>query len=447
MDSSDQLKRANEEIYKQNFELSIRNKTLSVLRTLYTITMSTLEIGEMAQGIVDTIITELNFPAALICLIDKDNRLLKPLAVTKSPRMAEAAEFFMHSSADISVSLDHPDNLIIKAVNQKQILTATGLADVLNPLAARQSAEKIAEILGIKTTIIYPLSINDKSIGALVITLAKEAADMSRSEKETLEELLSLVSIALDRAQLHLNLRQANEKLQVLDKAKNEFVSLASHELRTPMTAIKSYVWMVLNDKAGPVTDATRKYLNIVLLSTERLIHLVNDMLDISRIESGKAQLNLENFDFSEVITLIDNEFSAKAEEKHLAWETHTDGNLPKITADKDKIIQVLENLVGNSFKFTPAGGRVSVTVTVRDNRLCVAVTDTGRGISPDDIPQLFTKFTRLGEKFTTYSQPGTGLGLFLSKQYVEMHHGTIMVESAFGTGSTFTFTLPLVNN
>jgi signal transduction histidine kinase len=230
----------------------------------------------------------------------------------------------------------------------------------------------------------------------------------------------------------------------VLDEDKNEFVSLASHELRTPMTAIKSYVWMVLNGKAGIITDITRNYLEIVFQSTERLIHLVNNLLDISRIESGKTQLRQEIFNIQELVTIVNNEFIIKAGEKHIVWQTRIDDNLPLISADKDKIIQILENLVGNAFKFTPENGSVALSVFTRENNLHIAVSDTGKGISSEDIPHLFTKFTRLGGKYTAYSQPGTGLGLYLSKQYAQMHQGTITVESAIGSGSTFTFTLPL---
>lgn len=241
-------------------------------------------------------------------------------------------------------------------------------------------------------------------------------------------------------------LHQANYHLKELDRLKDEFVATASHELRTPMTAIKSYVWMVENDKAGPISDTAKKYLDIVSSSTERLLHLIGNMLDISRIESGKYQLKLDTFNISILVDMIRNEFAAKAAELHLNWEVSVEENLPLITADKDKITQVMENLIGNAMKYTPAEGKVSLLVKRDNSFLTVSVIDTGSGILPEDIPHLFTKFSRLGDKFATYSQTGSGLGLYLSKQYIEMHHGAITVNSSLGSGSTFTFTLPIDN-
>jgi signal transduction histidine kinase len=438
------LAKANEEIYKRNFELSIRNKTLSILRTLYTLTMSTLEINETAQRIVDTITQELNFSATLITLVDKDHQVIRPLAISQTPQIKSALDIIGKPFDSLELSLKNDQNLIVNAVLDGDRKITSNMLDILDPLLTQEPADKIENLTNIKTLLIYPLSIENRRIGALIVGIPKSMDDLSRSDNESLDELINLISIALDRAQLHSQLKAANEKLKELDKLKDEFVSTASHELRTPMTAIKSYVWLVQNDKAGPITDTTRRYLDIVFNSTERLIHLVNDMLDISRIESGKTQLRPEQVDYPDLINQLNNEFSARATERHMAWSVNLPSALPQITLDKEKILQVLENLVGNAFKFTPDGGRVTVAVSADKKYLSTSISDTGPGISQTDISHLFTKFTRLGENINTYSQPGTGLGLYLCKQYVEMHQGKILIDSVPGQGSTFTFTLPL---
>ncbi|MFA6519179.1 MAG: ATP-binding protein [Candidatus Shapirobacteria bacterium] len=439
------LAKANEEIYKQNFELSLRNKTLSILKILYSISISTLDVNEVSQQIVDTIAAQMNFPAVLISLVDPDGQSLRPSAITKSESIQNAISIINKPLSELIIPLDYRNNLVVNAVKTNERQITSNLLDILDPLVPQDPADAIAKIVNINTLIIYPLSINNKAIGAMTLGISKEIDDLSRGEKETLDQLIDVVSIAIDRARLHQNLKLANDHLKELDKLKDEFVSLASHELRTPMTAIKGYVWMVQNGKAGDITDTAKKYLEIVYSSTERLIHLVNDMLDISRIESGRFQLHPETFDFSELVTQIQTEFSAKASEHQMTWHTDIDPSQISINADKDKILQILENLVGNAFKFTPDQGFVSLQATVKDNFLRVSISDSGRGIAAEDIPKLFTKFTRLGEGLPTLAKPGTGLGLYLSKQFVELHHGQVFVESELNKGSTFTFTIPLV--
>jgi signal transduction histidine kinase len=238
-------------------------------------------------------------------------------------------------------------------------------------------------------------------------------------------------------------LRDANEKLKQLDKLKDEFVSLASHELRTPMTAVKSYTWMVLNGKAD-TPEKQKEYLNIVYVSVERLLHLVNDMLDISRIESGRVQMTPTVFDMNELALQVQNEFTAKASERHIELQLIKSDQPANVNADKNKIQEVVENLVSNAVKFTPENGHITIAVAHQDGLVKTSITDTGKGISAQDMEKLFKKFGRLDNSLTGMSsEPGTGLGLFICKQYTELSGGKIWVESEVGKGATFAFTLP----
>jgi signal transduction histidine kinase len=315
-----------------------------------------------------------------------------------------------------------------------------------------EEARHLQQVSKVRNSVIYPVITQSKCIGVMIFSLSKDVSQISLEEKDLLTSFIEIISLAIHDSQLYSNLQVttkelkiANDKLIVLDKAKDDFVSLASHELRTPMTAIKSYTWMVLNGKAGVVDVKARKYLDVVYSSTERLIHLVNEMLDVSRIESGKVQLRLETFDVAGLFETIRDEFAAKAFEQKLNLVFNLPPSvIPQLSADREKIVQVLENLIGNAFKFTPPGGTVTVNAAQTDHQIQFSVNDTGPGIAPQDLPKLFQKFGRLENTLIASTGASTGLGLFICRQYVELHSGKIWAESELGHGSTFTFSLPL---
>ena len=436
------LQKANEVLYQQNFELSIKNQILSSLRSLYDITLATIDVNEVAQKICESIATQLGFTAALISIVDNQSKTLRPIAMNNSPHLFEAIKLIGKPLTEIGIPLEFKNNLAINSLENKSRQVTTNMLDILDPIVTQEVADTIAKVANVQTIIVYPLILGNEPIGVLNIGLPKKVDDLSRSEKETLEQLIDLVAIALDRAKLYQDLKNANTQLITLTKLKDEFVYLASHELRTPLTAIKSYAWMVLN-KTGELSTQTRKYMDVVYSSTERLIHLVNDMLDLSRIESGKTQLKPSQVDITQLLKDISEEFNPKFTEKQLTLSTTCPENV-QVLADKDKLQQILENLVGNSFKFTPSGGKVSIAVAPKDNQIEFQVQDTGKGIPEVDIPKLFSKFGRLENSLVTTPESGTGLGLYISKQYIELHGGTIQVTSTVGIGTTFTFTIPI---
>jgi signal transduction histidine kinase len=259
-----------------------------------------------------------------------------------------------------------------------------------------------------------------------------------------------VVAIAIERAQLYEDLKDANERLKEVDKLKDEFVSVASHELRTPMTAIKSYLWMALAGKGGDLSEKQKYYLDRAYNSCDRLIKLVNDMLNISRIESGRMSFTFADVD---MITLVEDTF---AEVKPRADElglnlilTKPEQALPHVIADTDKIKEVVINLIGNSLKFTPPGGNITVNFEISKDMVVTHVSDNGAGIVADDMSKLFSKFGLLEGSYTNNRNVsmGTGLGLYICKNIVEIHNGKIWAYSAGkGKGSTFSFSLPFFN-
>ncbi len=227
------------------------------------------------------------------------------------------------------------------------------------------------------------------------------------------------------------------------DRAKTEFVSTVSHELRTPMTAVKGYVDLLLMGASGELTGQQQKFLDIIKSNTDRLTSLVNDLLDISRIETGKIDLEPEPLDMVEVIEQAVLTIRPKAEEKGLRVHAVVPPALPKVFGDPDRVVQILTNLVGNSYKYTPTGGVVSVHGYVKDEMVHVAVADTGIGISLQDRQKIFDRFFRVDDPLV-HEESGTGLGLSITVSLVQMHGGEILVDSEPGEGSIFTFTLPI---
>lgn len=226
------------------------------------------------------------------------------------------------------------------------------------------------------------------------------------------------------------------------ERAKSEFVSTVSHELRTPMTSIKGYADLLLMGAVGTLTDEQERFLTIIKSNTDRLTLLVNDLLDISRIESGRLILTPKVVRIDDLIAQVITTMAARAAERKLELHSDLPPVLPEVFVDPDRVIQVLTNLVGNACRYTPSGGQITVLASMHADEIQVSVRDTGIGISEEDQQRLFSRFFRSDDP-TVQEAPGTGLGLSITKSLVEMHGGQIWVESELGHGSTFTFSLP----
>ena len=240
------------------------------------------------------------------------------------------------------------------------------------------------------------------------------------------------------------DLKKANVQLKKLDAAKSEFISIASHQLRTPLTVIKGYISMMLEGNFGQLTDSEKESLEKVFESNERLIQLVENLLNISRIESGRLQFNFEEVDFSKMVASVVEELSGYVKKKNLRLEYKPPAKpLPLVKLDEEKIRQVVMNLVDNAIKYTKQGG---ITVRVEQSRenITFCVSDTGMGISEADLANLFKKFSR-GSGTSLVHTEGTGLGLYVASIMIESHQGRIWAESAGeGKGSKFCFALPV---
>ena len=235
----------------------------------------------------------------------------------------------------------------------------------------------------------------------------------------------------------------ANEKLKDLDRLKSELLSLATHQMRAPLTSIKGYTSMILEGDYGEISDRVKAAIKTIFDSCQSLVIIVGEFLDISRIEQGRMKYNVTDFDMKKVVSSVINEFKPTIENAHLTIDFVKDDNKEHLVhADVGKVKQILENIMDNSIKYTPIGG-VTIVLTENWESVQVAISDTGIGISEEDISKLFSKFSRIKDA-NKINVIGTGLGLYVAKQMIEAQGGKVWAESeGSGKGSTFFVEFP----
>lgn len=432
-EQSTELAHINQELYKKGAELAERNRTLLLLRKIDEIILSSItHQEEIAQRVTSLIVTETGFQIASIFIYDREQNLLKRLARSE----AGLKNNELGKEKDLAIPLSKTENIMVQAANERRVKIVKSLDNIL--------LEPVQNLALVKCVFIYPLIIRGELIGTMVIALSEEEYNLSEYTRDLLERLVQVIGIAIDSAYLYSELQEANEKLKALDKLKDEFVSLASHELRTPMTAIKSYLWLVLQGEDGALNDKQKLYIQRSYSSVERLMKLVNDMLNISRIESGRLTINMQKVDLPKLTQEVVEEVTPRAKEEEVNVVIVPVSSLPPVIADPDKMKEVLFNLIGNSLKFTPKDGSITISFMQNGEFIETKIKDTGSGISAENLPKLFQKFGLVPDSYAVNkTASGTGLGLYICRSIIELHMGRIWVSSAgVGKGSEFTFSL-----
>ncbi len=262
-------------------------------------------------------------------------------------------------------------------------------------------------------------------------------------ELEEKREELERLNTRLEESNRELN--EANAKLRELSEMKEEFLALTTHDLRSPLTVISGVISFFTSGRLGDLSPEQKNMVSMMERNTQSLIELVNDLLDASKIESGTMRLDLAAVELGGLVGELRENMGPLARDKELALEESLPADLPPLRADRTKLRRVLVNLVSNAIKFTPKGGRVVLSAENEGARVRVSVTDTGVGIAPDDLDRLFDKYEQARSR-ATRSEKGTGLGLYITRQIVELHGGEISVRSELGRGSTFSFTVPVAD-
>jgi signal transduction histidine kinase len=262
------------------------------------------------------------------------------------------------------------------------------------------------------------------------------------------QQRLALENKGLVESLQHTNrlLFEANAELQKATQAKSEFLAHMSHELRTPLNAVMGFSELMLDGIPGRVNKEQRQCLTDIFRSGQYLLSLINDILDLSKIESGRVELKQTTFNLSSLIESLQNELTPMIRPRKQKLDVDLEDGLPEVYADEDKITQVLINLLSNATKFSPDGGKLKIEVQKEDSWCRVSVTDKGIGIKREDMDKIFEPFSQLDNELTR-KERGTGLGLAIARRIVEAHSGRIWVESEYGEGSCFSFTVPLARS
>jgi signal transduction histidine kinase len=316
-------------------------------------------------------------------------------------------------------------------------------ADLHNPsvLPQVESLQKIVLEAGYLARIFIPLLGADRIVGALVVR-RKAPGEFPKSTIDLLQTFAAQSVLAIQNARLFNEIQVKSNELEVASQHKSQFLANMSHELRTPLNAILGYTELVLDSIYGDVPERARSVLERVQSNGKHLLGLINDVLDLSKIEAGQLKLSLEDYSIRDVVHSVFSVVEPLAEEKHLALKVDLPNDLPVAYGDERRLTQVLLNLVGNAIKFTDAG-EVVIRAAASNGQYTLSVQDTGPGISPSDQVKIFEEFQQ-ADASTTKAKGGTGLGLSIAKRIVNLHGGCIRVSSELGSGSTFFIDVPI---
>jgi signal transduction histidine kinase/putative methionine-R-sulfoxide reductase with GAF domain len=318
------------------------------------------------------------------------------------------------------------------------------LFDDKNPLPPDLYLKPQYLLKGLRTNrfLIIPMIARGETVGVFAGDNKPSGRPIARETVELLQTFASHGAVAIANARLFQTIEEKSRELEVASQHKSEFLANMSHELRTPLNAIIGFSEVLTERMFGELNEKQDEYLRDIYASGQHLLSLINDILDLSKIEAGRMELELADFHLPQAIENALVLVRERALRRGITLEQSIDRRLGQIQGDERKVKQVLLNLLSNALKFTPEGGRVNVQAVPRDAFVEVSVSDTGVGIAPGEQEAIFEEFRQVGT--AAKKVEGTGLGLTLSRRFVELHGGKIWVESYLGTGSTFTFTLPV---
>lgn len=409
--------------------LTDKVEELSALQRIDRELNATLDLNRAMQVTLEWAIRRTNSSAGLIGLLENEEqmRVLASYGYSK-----ELANF-----KDGLIPVEEMP-LLRKALQTRQPV-------IINAGEAEEEVLCLRE--GARAVLAIPIEREGKITALLVLESTKEGA-YRQDSLHFLTRLADHASIAIANAQLYAEVQKANQ-------TKSEFISFVAHELKTPMTSIRGYTDLLAKGVVGELNENQANFLNTIRKNVERMRRLVEDLLEISRLEAGRLELNLERVDLRSVVEELIETFSNQIKEKNQTLTTDIPEDLPPLWADRMRLSQILTNLISNAHKYTPEGGRIEVIAREALNEwdpngpkhvVHIMVRDNGLGMSEEDQRKVFQKFFR-SEDARAREAPGTGLGLHLTKYLVEMHGGRIWFESKLNEGTTFHFTIPVAED
>ncbi len=410
-----------------------RSQHLAVLNTIGAAVSQSLDLKVIVKQAVDKIAETLAFDAVWVYELEPQTKTLRMIAC--HGLNDEMAKSMAERSTDTGISapvLKTGTRLVFEDLQNDERYRALSRAGTVASL-------------GFKAAAAFPIRTKDKIIGTLHVTnLTKRP--FASEELQLLESIAQQVGVASENAKLFEELREAKERAELSDRAKSDFLANMSHELRTPLNAIIGFSEMLVDEKIGPLNPDQKEFLSDVLKSGQHLLEIINDVLDLVKVASGKLELKAQRFSLSEAIAETCSIVKPIADKRNVAINVDAPVDKDIITLDPLRFKQVLYNLLSNAIKYNHDNGNVEVAVSVNEQKqIRLQVKDTGIGIKEEDLPRIFDDFIQLNIG-TTKVQQGTGLGLALTKKIIEQQKGSITAESEVGHGSTFTVVLPLAS-
>ncbi len=449
-DLQGKVERRTAELKKKSLDLEARNKFLTTTQNISNLISRSLDINHIIQIIADSIASELGYVGGLLSFVGPQGKYLYPAAITRSPAADKALALLPKHPSEYKTSLTTKENLGAQCFISGSAITSDKLSDFICPPVPKEAVDKIQHMLGIQTVVGVPIYTENQIIGVIDFMLAAPEQEITQLDYEMMKNLADQIGIVYRNVKLYqelqntnAELQQANAHLKQLDTAKSEFLSIASHQLRTPISAVKGYLSMLLEGDFGKLQPEQTKIITDVFESSSRLARLINIFLNVSRIESGRFKLTLAPTDMNTIVEGVVKELQQQAKIKNLKLILELPKKPVMINVDSDKIREVVLNLIDNAIKYTQQGS-ITISQELRPNEFHFQTKDTGMGILPEEVGGLFKKFVR-GTGVAQVNTQGSGLGLYIAQRVVGEHGGKIWVESeGVGKGSTFQFTLPL---
>ncbi len=405
---------------------------------------STLDSTEVLQRLAEAVAQAIGADMTAVCLLDEDGTALRPVIGYQVPPK------WLETYRELLIPIaEHP--FVEEAWRSRQPIYTSAAPD--DP----RLNERTQQLFPAESILLIPMTVRDEIIGGLWATWWEEAHPFVEEELQLTEGIVRQAAVAIQHARLFEEveaarvelqqraeaLQEANVRLQELDRLKSQFLANMSHELRTPLNSVIGFSEVLVDGLTGELSTGQKECAENILYSGEHLLALINDILDLSKIEAGHMTLEPTSFDVAEWMREVQATVKPLFDKKAQVLEMRMGDDLPSLIADPFRIKQVLLNLLSNANKFTPEEGRITLACHMVDpNTMLFAVSDTGIGIKSEDQEIIFEEFRQAGD--FSEKVKGTGLGLTISRKLVEMHGGRIWVESEPGHGATFSFLLPI---
>lgn len=431
--------------------LEMKNLELLSLNRVSSLTRSILSRDRVIQEVIHGVCSGMRYEAAFILLQDPERGRIQLYGEEDTPLSDEVQRSWKIGIEDIYLPVEDESNLVYQAMRRKRLIIRYEFSQILKgsqPVITPEQCDALQKKMGYLKFVAAPLVAEEKVLGALI--------GISREpwiEPEAIcafEGFADQAALAIDNAALINELKKKNIELERVSRIKSEFLATMSHELRTPLTAIIGFSELLLEEVMGNLIADQKESLREILVNGENLLQLINGILDLAKIESGKMEISVGPVAMPDLVERVQRMIASLLQKKDHRLAVDIQSPFPLIYVDERKVQQVLLNLLSNAIKFTPNGGTITVTVRMArdeampDGALQVSVADTGVGIEGKDLPHIFESFRQVDSSYTREYQ-GTGLGLALVKQFVEIQKGRIWVTSRPGQGANFTFLIPSI--